>query len=108
MQDVNNPDVFVFDGELKIRPENVESNAFKILGQLDWGPYSLHPYEQGELILESNSFRVGGDDTKWIIEEDKQGRYIIKINQLYETIEAEYVANGTSVKQLPSSEYQNI
>jgi hypothetical protein len=103
VQDVNNPDVFVFDGELKLRPENVESNAFKILGQLNWGPYSVHPYEQGEPVLESKSFRVGGDDNKWIIEENKQGRYIIKINQLYETIEAEYIGGETGVKELASN-----
>jgi hypothetical protein len=63
----------------------------------------VHPYEQGEPVLESKSFRVGGDDNKWIIEENKQGRYIIKINQLYETIEAEYIGGETGVKELASN-----
>jgi len=99
VKDEQNPDVFIFDGELKIRPENVEPNLFKILGQLDWNPYSLHPHEFNEPILGSKYVRIGGDDTKWEIDESKQGRYVIKVNTLYETIEAQYVEQGSKVIQ---------
>lgn len=104
-KDEQNPDIFIFNGELKIRPENVESNLFKILGQLDWNPYSLHPYKSDEPILEAQHFQISIGDNKWSIDADKQGRYIIKINTLYETIEAQYVENGSAVKQFENDDY---
>lgn len=98
VRDEQNPDLFVFDGELKVRPQYEEPDRFKILGQLDWDPYSLHPYEMDELLPESGYVRVGGDDTKWKVDEGKQGRYVITVNTLYETIEARYVPEDTSVE----------
>lgn len=97
-KDPANPDLFIFDGELRIYPEHVESNLFKIVGQLDWGPYSLHPYNANEPLLESTHVREGGDDTKWMIDEDKQGRYIIKVNTFLETIEAQFVPESSKVQ----------
>lgn len=99
VRDEINPDLFVFDGELSIRSQFVESNLFKILGQLDWNPYSLHPYTQEEAILDSHYVQVSVGDNKWAIDESKQGRYIIKVNTFHETIEAQYIGNGTSIEQ---------
>lgn len=98
VRDEQNPDLFVFDGELKVRPQYEEPDRFKILGQLDWDPYSLHPYEMDELLPESGYVRVGGDDTKWKVDEGKQGRYVITVNTLYETIEARYMPDATGVE----------
>lgn len=108
VRDANNPDLFVFDGVLKIRSENDEPDLFKIVGQQDWGPYSLHPYSANESILESSDVRIGGDDTKWKIESDKQGRYVIRVNTLYETIEAEYYDIGTRIEKTTSGDLYNI
>lgn len=99
VKDEQNPDIFTFDGELKIRPENLESNLFKILGQPDWNPYSLHPYNPDEPILESQSLQISVGDNKWSVNAEQQGRYIIKVNTLYETIEAQYIKNGSAVEQ---------
>lgn len=107
-KDEVNPDIFTFDGELKIRPENEESNLFKILGQLDWNPYSLHPYESGEPILESEYLQISTGDNKWSIKEDQQGRYIIKVNTLYETIEAKYIENGSGIENNGEDELFDI
>lgn len=107
-KDEQNPDVFIFDGELKIRPDNEESNLFKILGQLDWNPYSLHPYNENEPILEAGFLQVSTGDNKWAINENQQGRYILKVNTLYETIEARYIDGGTSVKQIKSNDFFKI
>ncbi|GAB1414683.1 hypothetical protein MASR2M117_00890 [Paludibacter sp.] len=108
VKDNQNPDIFIFDGDLKVRTENVESGAFKIIGQLDWGPLSLHPYNAGESILDAKHFRIGGEDTKWQIDENHQGRYIIKINMLYETIESEYIGDGTGIKKHVLNPYFNV
>lgn len=103
-KDTNNPDQFVFTGELKIRPENVGSNEFKILGQRTWDPYSLHPYTENEKILESTSFRIGGNDTKWIVDSDKQGIYTITVNTFYETISARFESTS-KVDMLETDKY---
>lgn len=104
VQDSEVAGLFVFDGELKIRDENVEPNAFKILGQPDWGPYSLHPYTTDESILNSSSFAesINGSfaDNKWIIGENQQGRYVINVNWLTETVEAEYKGELSSVQKI--------
>ncbi|NDW11047.1 SusF/SusE family outer membrane protein [Dysgonomonas sp. 520] len=108
VKDLQNPDVFIFDGELKIRPEHEESNLFKILGQLDWNPYSLHPYNPNEPLLESKNLQISVGDNKWAIDEDKQGRYILTVNTLYETIDAQYIGNGSSIQQVKNNRYFQI
>lgn len=93
VRDKNNPYLFIFDGELSIRPEHEQGSLFKILGQLDWNPYSLHPSTPNESPLNSRVVRVNGEDNKWAIDEEKQGRYIIEVNTLTETIDARYLGN---------------
>jgi alpha-glucosidase len=93
VRDAENPNVFVFDGTLAIHPQHVESNLFKILGQTDWSPYSLHPYLPGEAILKTQHVRINtgsGKDGKWSIDPSWQGRYIITVDLLHETIHAQY------------------
>lgn len=93
VQDATNPNVFTFIGELRVREGNKESNAFKILGQLDWGPYSLHPTSANASILGSTTFVVNGDDTKWTISNDKQGVYKIVVDLASKTLKAEYLGD---------------
>lgn len=93
VQDATNPDIFIFTGELRVREGNEESNAFKILGQVDWGPYSLHPVSANATILGSTTFVVNGDDTKWTISKDKQGVYRIVVNLTDQTLKVDYLGD---------------
>lgn len=93
VQDATNPNVFTFIGELRVREGIEEGNAFKILGQLDWGPYSLHPTSANASILGSTTFVVNGDDNKWTISKDKQGVYKIVVDLANQTLNAEYLGD---------------
>jgi hypothetical protein len=117
VRDAQNPNLFVFDGELKIRSQNVEPNVFKFLGQLDWDPKSLHPYVANEPIIGSKYVWANTeDDNKWIIDESQQGRYFIKVNLLLETIDAHFgeyngiesVSVEAANDQLISIRYYNL
>ena len=91
VQDANSPYIFTFEGELKVRSDNEEPNLFKILGQKDWGPYSLHPYTAEESIIGSKYVLENSGDDKWSIDENQQGNYKIIVNLLDETIQATYL-----------------
>lgn len=62
IQDENNPYIWTWTGELKNRPENVEPKRFKILGQNDWSPKSLHPYTQDEPVETSTQLMINCPD----------------------------------------------
>lgn len=93
---------YVFEGELKIRNENVEPNAFKFLGQKTWDPYSIHAISENAPILTASYIGERSTvhtfpDYKWTIDEDKQGHYTITVNLLNETIEAQYNGEESSL-----------
>lgn len=91
-KDTNNPNLFIFEGELKIGNTPEHQDQFKLLGQDDWAPVSFHPRNEMEPLLGSKYIceNLRGDN-KWAIDPEKQGRYIIKVDLLQETIEAEYL-----------------
>ena len=88
-QDLKNPYVWTWEGELKRHPEVEEPTSFKFQGQDRWYPKNLHPYHQGADVLKERHLRTGGDDTKWEISRD--GHYRITIDLFHETIQAEIV-----------------
>lgn len=88
-QDLNNPCLWTWEGELKRHPEVEEPTSFKFQGQDRWYPKNLHPYRQGTDVLQDRRLRTGGDDTKWEISRD--GRYRITVDLFYETIQADIV-----------------
>ena len=88
-QDLNNPCLWTWEGELKRHPEVEEPTSFKFQGQDRWYPKNLHPYHQGTDVLKEHRLRTGGDDTKWKISRD--GRYRIVVDLFHETIQAEIV-----------------
>ena len=88
-QDLNNPCLWTWEGELKRHPEVEEPTSFKFQGQDRWYPKNLHPYHQGTDVLKEHRLRTGGDDTKWEI--SRNGRYRIVVDLFHETIQAEIV-----------------
>ena len=88
-QSIDNPYVWTWEGELKRHPEVEEPTSFKFQGQDRWYPKAIHPYHQGTDILKDNTFRTGGNDTKWEISRD--GRYRITVDLFNETVHAELV-----------------
>ena len=88
-QDLNNPCLWTWEGELKRHPEVEEPTSFKFQGQDRWYPKNLHPYRQGTDVLKDRRLRTGGSDTKWEISRD--GRYRIVVDLFHETIQAEIV-----------------
>jgi len=88
-QDLNNPCIWTWEGELKRHPEVEEPTSFKFQGQDRWYPKNLHPYRQGTDVLKERRLRIGGDDTKWEISRD--GRYRITVDLFHETIQAEII-----------------
>lgn len=99
MQDIDNPYLYICCTELKNRTENVEPNLFKILGQPDWSPYSLHPTVSEQPITEAERFVENGDDTKWCVPNDKQGDYRIIVDLWEGTINGEYISVGGATKR---------
>ena len=88
-QQLDNPYVWTWEGELK-RHEGVEEpTSFKFQGQDRWYPKALHPYKQGTDILTDKRLRTGGSDTKWCISKD--GVYRITIDIFNETVNAEWI-----------------
>lgn len=88
-QDLNNPCIWTWEGELKRHHEVEEPGSFKFQGQDRWHPKSIHPYAADTDILKDQRFHTGGDDTKWTLSVD--GRYRIKVDLFNETIQAELV-----------------
>lgn len=86
-QNLTNPFIWTWEGELKRHPEYEEPASFKFQGQDRWYPKNLHPYVQGADILTDTRLRIGGSDTKWVLSQD--GRYRITIDLLHETVKAE-------------------
>ncbi len=50
------------------------------------GVYGIHPYFNGENLLEANYFCQGGNDNKWAVPEDTN--YKIKVNPYLQTVSA--------------------
>lgn len=90
-QDIDNPFLWTWEGELKKHPGVEESNRFKFQGQDRWGPKSLHPFVQDTDILKEQHLRTNGGDTKWAV--TKEGRYRITIDLLNETVSAKLIEN---------------
>lgn len=92
----NQSNVFTFDGVLATNTAGDDRNKFKFLLQKDWGPYSFHPQTENASITGAQFFTDHhSDDYKWTVDEDKQGRYVIALDALQETIQATYYP-GTS------------
>lgn len=106
----NESNIFTFDGILSVNASGGDPNKFKFLLQRDWGPFSFHAPTENESVTGAKYFTdQRSDDYKWTIDSDKQGRYIIKVNVLEETIDAAfYLGTGmpenqnskTTIKQL--------
>lgn len=91
--------IFTFQGKLMINSDVADGNKFKFLLQKDWNPFSYHPEFEDEVITDAQFFtEKTSTDYKWIIAEDKQGDYTIKLNVLEETIEEVTFVPGTSTE----------
>ncbi|HEY6915630.1 MAG TPA: SusF/SusE family outer membrane protein [Paludibacter sp.] len=89
--------VFTFDGSLTVNAAGSDRNKFKFLLQKDWGPASFHAQVENESITAAQNFTNHiSDDYKWTVDADKQGRYVIKLDALQETIQATYYPGGTT------------
>ena len=88
-QQLDNPFVWTWEGELKKHEGVEEPTSFKFQGQNRWYPKALHPYVQGTDILADDRLRVGGKDTKWSISKD--GTYRITIDLFNEKVKAEII-----------------
>lgn len=91
--DPENPDVLIWEGELRIGWVNTapEPNRFKILTDKDWNSENYHPYiadtpAEGTLPIRTTD----GDDFKWTIKQD--GLYRISVNTRTETMTVEYLS----------------
>jgi len=83
--------IYTFDGNLTINTAGSDQNKFKFLLQKDWGPFSFHPQFENESLTGAQYFTDRrSDDYKWIVDADKQGHYIIKLDALEETVQATY------------------
>lgn len=88
-QQLDNPYVWTWEGELKRHDGVEEPTSFKFQGQNRWHPKALHPYVQGADILNDQRLRIGGNDTKWSITKD--GVYRITIDIFKEKVQAELI-----------------
>lgn len=105
-KDAVDPTIFVFEGELRIAESGDDRNKFKLLGQLDWGSNSLHPYTLDEPIIGSVNVLANSGDDKWIINEEEQGNYRITVNTFTETIAAIYLDQVSVAKELEGKSVQ--
>lgn len=71
---------------------------------MDWNPISLHAINANDPILGATLYAESTNgsyaDNKWTIEESQQGRYIIKINILYEVIESQYIGSESAIETI--------
>lgn len=96
----NNPDVMVWEGELRIGwdkksdngsvTEPDEPDKFKILTAPDWFRDTFHPYREDMTAEGCSDARIsGGDDFKWTI--NKDGYYRLELNTKTETLKTTYI-----------------
>ncbi len=88
-QNIDNPYLWTWEGELKRHDGVEEPSNFKFQGQNRWHPKALHPYAPGTDILTDTRLRTGGDDTKWSLSKD--GIYRITVDVFNETVKAEWI-----------------
>ena len=88
-QQLENPYIWVWEGELKRHDGVEEPTSFKFQGQNRWYPKALHPYIQGTDILTEQRFRTNGPDNKWMI--SKNGVYRITVDLFNENVKAEFI-----------------
>lgn len=91
--DPENPDVLIWEGELRIGwvPTAPEPDKFKILTDKDWNSETYHPYiadtpAKGTLKIRTTA----GEDSKWTIGQD--GIYRISVNTRTETMTVEFLS----------------
>lgn len=107
--DTQNPFLFTFDGNLSIATDGNDRHKFKILGQqTGWGPNSLHAVTVDKPIIGSTKLVPNFGDNKWIVTSDKQGRYIITVDLLNETINAQYIDVSTSLTDMQAENYFSV
>ena len=88
-QQLDNPYVWTWEGELRRHVGVEEPTSFKFQGQNRWFLKALYPYEQGTDILVDNRLRIGGNDTKWVISKD--GVYRITVDIFNEKVKAQWL-----------------
>ena len=88
-QQLDNPYVWTWEGELRRHVGVEEPTSFKFQGQNRWFLKALYPYEQGTDILADNRLRIGGNDTKWVISKD--GVYRITVDIFNEKVKAQWL-----------------
>jgi hypothetical protein len=108
-KDLNNPNLFIFSGTLKEAEAGGDRDMFKLLGQKDWSPVSFHPKTPNKSLSESKYIyeNLPGDH-KWIIDPEKQGFYVIKIDLLEETINARYTDGYLYALYINGVEWKNM
>ena len=96
-QDPINKSLFTIDDTLRNAfGAPGESNKFKMNGQKDWKPRTVKSVISDENILVATSILLNpSSDNKWTI--NKDGRYIISVNLLHETINAIYVTGVSGI-----------
>ena len=88
-QSADDPCVWTWTGELRPHSQFKEPNAFKLEGQLKWGPKQLHPFTAQADVLETSQIRLGGNDDKWQL--SRAGRYRLTVNVFKLTMKAEFL-----------------
>ncbi|GHV09894.1 hypothetical protein FACS1894162_1620 [Bacteroidia bacterium] len=106
VQDPEDLNVFIFDGVLRLNPEEAD-NGFRFIGQAGWGAIRFAAYVHGTPITAAQYYLPNLEDYNWTIDESQQGRYIIKVNTQYETIETQFVG-GTDIKTIQSDSYFKV
>ena len=81
--------MWTWTGELRPHTEFKEPDAFKIEGQLKWGPKQLHPFKPHADVLATAQLQQGGADNKWQLR--RPGRYRLTVNVFKLTMTAEFL-----------------
>jgi hypothetical protein len=108
-KDKNNPNLFIFSGQLQVAATGGDRDMFKLLGQNDWGPVSFHSKTQGESLLGSKYIygNLPGDH-KWAVDPTKPGVYVIKVDLLKETINTRYTDSYLYTVYINGIEWSNL
>lgn len=112
--DSENPDVMVWEGELRIGwakkadgSDPDEPARFKILTAQDWFRETYHPYHSDEAAEGVTDARIsGGDDFKWTIQKD--GFYRMELDTKHETLKVECLDNDDAVSDRQTAEIKTI
>jgi len=102
-QDIENPFVFYYKGDIRYNPVGDERGSFKILNGRSWSD-GFHPTVSGnQPLAQAAKMRQGGEDNKWTIPADRSGDgyYEIKINTLDLTISVEKFVQNIIVSPPP-------